>query len=430
MNTPRASRARWTLGVEILTPAFLGGARPREVDEHTPLRPPSLRGQWRHWFRLGMAAVVRPPRPPEGEPVPPADLRVAMESLRRLEGDLFGTVTRGSRLLIKPPRNARVLNFPRPDHRERPGLRYLGYGIFEDKVPGVPCVGSRETIALEIGLYREPADGPLARALAATIWLWANLGGVGARWRRGWGGVQLTDGGGLPWDGPAMGEAAGDLRGLLERLNQGLDAALDAFKALAQSYGAPVPERAAPPDRALRTIRGIDAFRALPATFPDAVDALDFAGRLFQDFRSTLRRNDRGAPPLPDYFEVKDRLQGSKVSSRPVGRAAFGLPLPFYFRSLGGAKTVLHPMELGARRSDLAIDRLPSPLLFRVHRLADKRFVVTLTHLSGAKHADPLAGLELGDGLGGRFLKPDRTLINDFLKFAVDETRRRRPEGR
>lgn len=64
MNTPRASRARWTLGVEILTPAFLGGARPREVDEHTPLRPPSLRGQWRHWFRLGMAAVVRPPRLP------------------------------------------------------------------------------------------------------------------------------------------------------------------------------------------------------------------------------------------------------------------------------------------------------------------------------------------------------------------------------
>lgn len=422
---------RWTLKVETLTPAFIGGARPREADAVSPLRVPSLRGQLRHWFRLGLAAVLRAPRPAEGEPVSASATQDAMEALRRLEGDLFGTVTRGSRLLIKPAKNAKVLSFPRPDQRDRPGLRYLGYGIFEDRVPGVPCVGSRgQAIEIELGLFREPGDGALARALAATVWLWTHLGGLGARWRRGWGSVQLVDGGGLPWAGPPLGEAAPDLRGLLQQLNDGLDATLDAFKALADATGAPRYEKSAPPDRVLRTILGIDAFRALPATFEDGVDALDFAGRLFLDFRSTLRRNARGAPPLLDYFEVKDRLSGTTYSNKPLGRAAFGLPLPFYFRSLGGAKTVLHPVERGARPNDLAIDRLPSPLLFGVQRLRGGRCAVTLTDLIGAKHADPMAGMELGDGLGGRFIPPDKTLMADFFRFAIDETRRRRPEGR
>ncbi len=42
---------RLSFDVEVLTPAFVGGHEPRKLDEYTPLRPHTVRGLLRWWFR-------------------------------------------------------------------------------------------------------------------------------------------------------------------------------------------------------------------------------------------------------------------------------------------------------------------------------------------------------------------------------------------
>ncbi|MCB9761188.1 MAG: hypothetical protein H6739_15210 [Alphaproteobacteria bacterium] len=410
------SRPRWRLRLRLLTPAYVGGARPRRVDPHTPLRPPSLRGVWRQWFRYAAAAALKPG--------PGFDREAALQALWTMEASLFGSTEGGSRLLVGHPLGGEITQRPSPDRRQWAGLRYLGYGIFDGPGPDPQAVETPEgsLITLPLGLHREAADGPLARALAATLWLWGHFGGVGARARRGWGSVEIVDLGGLPWSGPPL-QPFADRKALLNGLLQGLDQATLVFRELARAQGFPVhPASRALPE--LRSLDGIATLRALPTTFEHPFDALDFAGRLFQDFRSTLRRQDQGLPPLPDYTEVKDALRGQPGAPASVDRAAFGLPLPFYFRSLNGAKTVVVPR---ARHDGKPADRLPSPLLFRVHRLERDRFVVTLVDLASAASASHLTGLQPQlNNKRATIPAPDGALVKEFLAWAGQETHRRR----
>jgi hypothetical protein len=94
--------------------------------------------------------------------------------------------------------------------------------------------------------------------------------------------------------------------------------------------------------------------------------ALDEVGQKFQIFRS--RRP-------PDYQNIKDVLSGRSKTLSTVHRAAFGLPIVFYYRSLGGQQGVLE----GATR-----DRRASPLLIRVVRLANGTHTVVMTVFNSA----------------------------------------------
>jgi RAMP superfamily len=48
---------RLSFEVEVLTPAFVGGHEPRKLDEYTPLRPHTVRGLLRWWFRAAADAA-------------------------------------------------------------------------------------------------------------------------------------------------------------------------------------------------------------------------------------------------------------------------------------------------------------------------------------------------------------------------------------
>jgi CRISPR-associated protein Cmr1 len=89
--------------------------------------------------------------------------------------------------------------------------------------------------------------------------------------------------------------------------------------------------------------------------------ALDEVGQKFQTFRS--RRS-------PDYQNVKDVLSGKTNSLSTVHRAAFGLPIVFYYRSLGGQQGTLEGRTH---------ERRASPLIIRVIRLTNGAHTVVMT---------------------------------------------------
>ncbi|MGK3997471.1 RAMP superfamily CRISPR-associated protein [Sorangium sp. So ce1024] len=423
------------LNLHFSTPSFVGGAEARSVDRATGLRPPSVRGALRAWFRMGAAAVLLVP----GKNSESAE-RGMVELLHRAESELFGSTAVRSRVIVGPPAGGQVVRL-RPDDRRWPGLRYLGYGLFEgtgsealvtDAAAIAAAMPQPAAVPRELG----PVSLPISlrprgsgdrvtnahhRLLGATLWLWLHLGGLGARSRRGWGSLRLAQPSPLLQGLPEL--RAGGAADIVNGLIQGLDRATEVFRDELPNLGIQVP----PGDRphpGLRTIDGIENITVLPGDHPTPIEALEHAGRLFRDFRSTLQRRKLGMPPLPDYFDVKASLQAGRPA-RSVDRAAFGLPLPFYFRSLNGMKTRFVPQTDDG-------DRLSSPLLFRVHPVHGRgdrpRYAAVLVNLED--RAAALAGQKLKqDGMTGTVPTPDGRLVRDFIQWALNEAKRIAPGG-
>jgi CRISPR-associated protein Cmr1 len=370
--------------------------------------------------------------------------RLALADMRRLETELFGAVGRdgamGARVLLKPPVGGKVLEME--DHkvpRQGSGLRYMSYGVFDKGRDAPPVVTGLVTddprdgerpIGLSVGLLLRSGDtGPqraaLCGALGAVLWLWGNLGGLGARSRRGWGGVELLPEGELPeeWEGLFPAERPASRGAALNALNQGLDRAVQKIKAFALAFDARPAPRPLPE---LRTTAGIQALRAIPEEHGSGRDAIEHAGTMFLRFRSSLERAKRQQPPLADYKVVRGAAESGQVSG-PVGRAAFGLPLNFRFPSLGGRVVEVNPIPPRGARAPRGprVDRMPSSLLFRVVRLADqgakRRFFMLLVYLEEGRA--PLGGCGLTVAVkGGPTLSapnPGDKVVMDFLNLAV-----------
>ncbi len=200
-------------------------------------------------------------------------------------------------------------------------------------------------------------------------------------------------------------------------LRDGIGRAQDALTAFltAEKLGQRELTSEAPgPLEGIRTLDGLAEASGLRHTYSTGILALDHAGALFRDFRSTLRRRDRGQPPLPDYFEVKGSLQNPGSPPRHVDRAAFGLPLRFFYRSLNGATTTLNPRPPGSTRP---ADRLASPLFFRVYKLGDGKHGVALISLAGKATAPPLQGAQiLSQRSRDATPPPSSRIINDWKR--------------
>jgi CRISPR-associated protein Cmr1 len=409
---------QFTLHLELLTPAFVGSAEPRRLDPYMPLRPSSVRGMLRSWFRAAAAALMWP-----ADTSRAANERMVKE-LRQVEEHLFGSTERASAVVVSPSSGGGLKADRVPDPAQWPGLRYLGYGLFEDphRPPEALITGEgRQNLTLSIGLRRQLTGAE--ELLHATVWLWLVFGGIGARNRRGFGSLHLADHDGFHAPSERL-RAAATHQDLIQQLLAGLDWVMAVFREWLPRLTSYPLETGPGPHSEVRTLDGIGTLSVLPGDAPRGLDALDRAGRLFRDFRSTLQRRQLGLPPLPDYFAVKASLEGRHPPSS-VDRAAFGLPLPFYFRSLQGAQTRFVPQRG---------DRLSSPLCFRVHALeggaGGRRHVVTLFNLAEANGALPLLGSKLvQQGTGSVVEAPDGKLIQRFIDWAVEQAARS-PEAR
>lgn len=174
--------SHFEIKLRTLTPTFCRGKDAASAE----IRPPSLKGQLRWWYRAWQPLAVN--GPPDG----PWSEGMVMGGTRghagqcpftlRIAQDLFNTIS-----WREVERTA-----PRGSRSQVGGIRYLGFAFRttrqgpEDHRAVPPDVGFTATHVFPRGTSDEAARG-----LIAAWWLLAHLGGLGARGRRGFGSVTI-----------------------------------------------------------------------------------------------------------------------------------------------------------------------------------------------------------------------------------------------
>jgi len=374
-----------TVRLETVTPLFLAGAEPRGVPE---LRAASIRGALRFWFRALLGGVI-------GD--------TNLNALRKAESDVFGSTNSASPVVIRVQHDrlslkpfSRITDWDETTGSYRkPGIAYLFFaarGIRNEPERNAIDAGSSfELVLSKRAGIGASGDQALQQAYAA-LWLLTHFGGLGARSRRGAGNLQVTQVSGkipnsaLPplqvqADTPERLQA--ELQDGLERLKEMLEQEM-----LEVDYVNPSTFNVLHPKACKIWI--------VNKTFSSWDKALDAIGQQMQTFRN--RRP-------PDYQNVKDAIQG-KPLAEPVMRAAFGLPIVFYYRSLGGKKGTLEG-ECHSRRA--------SPLIIRVVQLANNKFTLLLIFFR-AQLLAPNEQLRLKRQESPVLVfPPDFSLIEDFV---------------
>ncbi len=358
------TRQVWNFRFETLSPTFLGGANPNEEAE---LRIPSLRGQLRDIYRLLVGPEVA------------AGLRGHPPSLA--ESTVFGGTSRGEGqgLLVLSLVDGQPIGrqpWDTASHRTpKPGLAYLGFSL--DMRPNDrKALSPNNRFTLQATFPRGLKDDQ-ARALYGTFWLWAWLGGMGSRSRRGFGSVvptrwppDVTDLAEkdleLPVELPDLTKAK-SIEELSTELSRGIRGAMDIVDArprtLAFSGEMPVYRL----DKARVVVWGGDDGKGWqgPDCWKSAMDAI---GVELSKFRKQPGIDRLRRPTL--------RMLGSgeRLPHAPY-RTAFGLPLE-YRKKADKKGFVLEPLLTEVKH------RMPSPLLISLARCNGNLFVI-LTLLSG-----------------------------------------------
>ncbi|MBM4459504.1 MAG: type III-B CRISPR module RAMP protein Cmr1 [Chloroflexi bacterium] len=381
---------KMTVPLRAVSPLFLAGSEPRGAPE---LRPASFRGALRFWLRTLLGSSL--------------DYQ-SLDRLREAETMVFGDAGEDS----GSPIVVRVAGAP-PSGRftpsSDPGVRYLFFSMGQrDRDPRTgqtttiwrDCFPPNSDFSL-ILQTRLPGSSPnlelALRRAAAALWLLVYLGGLGARSRRGAGSLQAT---GEPsgWSDklPPLRVQATTPAQLAVELRNGLRSLREATSLpLLQAMRVPSAFDVLHPD--------VTDIHVLNHTWPTWQDALEAVGAAFQGFRNRF--------PPDDYRTVKGVISGQSQRLEPVQRAAFGLPIVFYFRSLGGARGTLQGSEH---------DRRASPLLIKPVRLANGQHTVVFTIFRASLLGRSERGSEqlklMPRGRPAYAPTPDFGLVDEFLE--------------
>lgn len=412
---------RVRLKLELVTPAFLAGAD----QAHAEWRAASVRGQLRWWLRA----------------VAGRDHGIAQ--VRKLETEIFGSTERRSPLTVRirvgdekpsgagPPYKALwtaeelasevgetdpetverlVARNPKTGHPvPSNSIAYLGYGCLSWKgeaekldrnrleTRGILYPGTSATLTLQ---WR-PREMPHEEWLRKTLWAWLNLGGLGAKGRKGFGSLSL-----LRVDGEALGSRDELQAPTLSKL---LDEVKDRFGERAQEP---------PGDEELPEWSHLSPWsRVLVSPDHDRwEDALGQAGAWLIAFRR--RYGHPGDPRNPDG-KPRDYTWAKDVRHAPQApdRGGFGLPLPFF-------KDILGWDDGGAGDG-----RRASPLLLHIACFGG-RYHSVWTHLPARFLEDD--GDLIFSHRGGQRRFPvtneQREIVGRFLDWLVGKSKLREPK--
>jgi CRISPR-associated protein Cmr1 len=281
-------------------------------------------------------------------------------ALRQRETAVFGETERGSAITV------RIIDHPDSNNvmeLEQPGIGYLWFSMRRRNAPNRQALAA--STACRIELHQRGANNAMLHHAAESLWLVTQLGSLGARSRRGAGSLRIKQViEGWPEGVPTPLMQAQTPTELQIVLATGL-------RQIRQSIS--LWANAVPPASLADTEFDVlhpDACRVwvLDESFDRWQDALEAVGIAMQAFRVRFPRNDFQDVP-DDYANVKSALQGGELR-QPVQRAAFGLPIVFYFTSLRGQRGTLEGNDH---------DRRSSPLIIRVSQLASGKFVIVLT---------------------------------------------------
>lgn len=182
-----------TLQLRVTTPVFNAGA---DQDHEAAVRVPTLRGAMRFWLRALVGCVVG------------SDLA----KLASLEQRVFGSAEATSPVALRITNQQKVIHnngkhdfLPNPAQaKNNPPERWivylLGQGLGDLATCALkrPYVPPGEEIILKLRFHHRPSDTSVERAairgvVLASLWLTCAYGGIGARVRRGFGGLRIID---------------------------------------------------------------------------------------------------------------------------------------------------------------------------------------------------------------------------------------------
>lgn len=329
------------LEVKAVTPLIIGGA-----GFNPELRPPSFRGGMRLWLRALVGGLL-------GDDLYP---------IRLVEQATFGSTGRASPVAVRARGTPRSGPLP-VDPDDYSGVQYMlwsAYRLRREALLPDECfqirLQTRPILPAPAEQWSLDADEAFEMAVA-SFWLLARLGGVGARIRRGAGGIQVTTHpAGWPQGLPSPVVGATTPANLAKEL-------ADELTEVRQFIGwTPVPALVAPSTFNLLH-PDVCQLYVLDQSFSTWWEALEVVGTAFKAFR--LRQPD-------DYQGIKAILSRGRVILPTVKRAVFGLPLGFFFSSL--YKQLIEqgvPQREARAQASATIlprrgDRRASPLFFRI----------------------------------------------------------------
>lgn len=350
---------RLTLTFEVLTPLFMGGADQNKAE----LRSPSFKGLLRFWYR-----AVDPEF---------ANIRYEHSSITE-ETALFGgsgTNAGQSALLLKllpgkpetiPWDSEKAKSFSVGSGKNaKNGLIYLGFP-FQMRNDGRRAISPGQLFKIQCILLN--GNEKDRQRITAAMWLLGHLGGGGSRNRRGFGSLALRR-----WE-PEIENEWPEIKKLplllesasIQKWAMGFSSALEQFRKWFGKFEAGFHHPHLGP-----------GFKVFPMEDNFAksewMSVLNHMGKIFQEYRQ--RSN-------PDYTNVKNHLlaankqQGAFLEYTPE-RAAFGLPLNFWYSSLSKnfrQKNVgILPFDLDRR---MQMERHGSLLFLRPVLARDRLFPV------------------------------------------------------
>lgn len=355
--------------LRTVTPLFLGGAQEKSCE----LRPPSIKGALRFWFRFIEGARQN------------GDWR----QVRAEEQRLFGSTDTGVGAFrikcTKTPQITRPSLGP-PGYREWPiEIGYMGYGpiglrklsyqeretrkaskkpttVFE---PRREFIDANQELAFDIQFRPEATEQDMRR-VHEGLWLWTHLGGLGSRARRGWGSLELIE----------PDEMYG-LKVLTMADAKDLEAEIQARIKQIQGEGES-------PRSAQFTHWFHESRLLVPCVCEGWQQAMWWVGNKFIAFRSNSTRFKKPPagphdPCWPDHDLLRNYLlppgQGFMQPSRAPMRVVFGLPHNYAFGSLAQnpnkasvtAKWHVPLSDGGSKETE--IDRRSSPIFVHLHRV-------------------------------------------------------------
>ncbi|GGM66667.1 hypothetical protein GCM10011608_59990 [Micromonospora sonchi] len=377
-----------TLSMQVTTPLFNGGHQPplsdteverleadRRLPEHAVeseagIRASSLRGAMRYWLRA----------------IAGAQIGSRIDLLAALESRVFGSTTRASSVALRLP-NPPEARFGQPDWCRREEARWIGYlagqGLSRPADDNRGCRLTRRfvepggpTFNLQL---RFGQDKDAAALAVAALWSLCRYGGLGARTRRGFGGLHIAAVEGdlpAPWTPEMLCSAA-------VVPSEGLQ--------LDEHGWSPELARCANPlERTVALARrdvknqptAFDGWRDLPTypvfggpkvfiaelsgrSFPDWSAVLAYAGEQFRWFRAT--ESAPGARYTPK-IKTREWLRTINGDDHEFALGALGLPIVF---KEGKTAYPIGTATAGGDRSPL---RRASPLWLRPLRDSNARW--------------------------------------------------------
>jgi CRISPR-associated protein Cmr1 len=387
-----------TFDLETVTPLFLSGANQQEAE----LRPPAFRGALRYWFRAIAGSIT------------------TFDQVKNWENNIFGSTDAGSSVIIRvqaeKPTSLESLKKYNGSARDNPfsGFEYLFFSIYGS--------GSREARAyippkqkFRVILQVRPLVKDNLKCLklaAGSMWCLINLGGIGSRSNRGGGSLKINN---SEYQDVSIDPIEFVLDSTtLSDVSTEIGIRLQKVKNLFQSILNPVSTIPIVPTE-FDIISSITSNLYLWHSGQSNIDSryeklLNEFGKAYQKFRVRY-----GISTGDDYIQVKKWIETEgKSNINTVKRAAFGLPIQFYYTSLK-----LKPHNRALLEASQDITRIASPFHVKVIALVNGQFAILLIHFkTQLLPTNTNSGLVLRNKSFRRsveILAPNQDIIEEFI---------------